>query len=70
VSEPIIRRATSDDLPAIVALLADDALGGTREDPGPPLNPRYGLAFEAIERDPNQLLMVADLGEAWSAACN
>ena len=55
-----IRRARADDLPAIVALLADDPLGATREDPSIPLNPRYVEAFEAIERDPNQLLAVVE----------
>ena len=59
-----IRRATSDDLAAIVGLLADDALGRSRENPGPPLDPCYGEAFAAIERDPNQFLAVAeDAGE-------
>jgi ribosomal protein S18 acetylase RimI-like enzyme len=54
------RAATSEDLPAILAMLMDDALGKLREDLGPPLNPRYLEAFAAIERDPNQLLAVAD----------
>ncbi len=59
-----IRRARADDLPAIVALLADDALGATREDASIPLDPRYGQAFQAIDRDPNQLLAVVDRGGA------
>ncbi|MGI9404777.1 MAG: GNAT family N-acetyltransferase [Hyphomicrobiaceae bacterium] len=54
------RRATPDDVPAIVALIADDQLGATREDPGPPLHPDYTTAFDAIGADPNQLLAVAD----------
>ena len=54
------RAATADDLPAIIALLMDDELGKLREDLGPPLNPRYLEAFEAIAGDPNQLLAVAD----------
>lgn len=57
-----IRRATSADLAAIVGLLADDALGRSRENPGPPLDPCYGEAFAAIERDPNQFLAVAEEG--------
>jgi ribosomal protein S18 acetylase RimI-like enzyme len=57
---PSFRPATEADLPALVALLADDELGRNREDAGPPLNPRYALAFEAIERDANQMLMVAE----------
>ncbi len=54
-----IRRATAADLPAIVALLADDALGKTREAPG---DPCYAEAFAAIEADPNQLLAVVEEG--------
>lgn len=53
-----IRRATVEDLPAIVAMLADDPLGATRESPDD-LTP-YELAFEHIDRDPNQHLMVAE----------
>ncbi|MGF1595211.1 MAG: GNAT family N-acetyltransferase [Kiloniellaceae bacterium] len=59
-----IRRATSADLTAIVHLLADDALGRSRESPGPPLDPCYAEAFAAIERDPNQFLAVAEEGGA------
>lgn len=51
------RRATAEDLPAIVALLADDVLGAAREHPG---DPAYTFAFEAIEADANQLLAVAE----------
>lgn len=54
------RRAESHDLPAIVAMLADDALGSTREDPRLPLAPAYLDAFAAIQADPNQLLAVAE----------
>jgi ribosomal protein S18 acetylase RimI-like enzyme len=56
----IFRPATTADLPAILAMLIDDELGKLREDPGTPLNPSYLEAFEAIARDPNQLLAVAD----------
>lgn len=59
-----IRVATADDVPAIVALLADDPLGATREDPGTPLNPRYADAFDAIDRDPNNIVLVAVDGDA------
>ena len=61
-SRPVIfRRATSDDLAAIVALLADDPLGRDREDAGADLA-GYRDAFAVIERDPNQLLAVAERG--------
>jgi len=54
------RRAASDDLPAIVALLADDPIGSGRECAGTRLDPSYAEAFAAVERDPNQLLAVAE----------
>jgi len=53
------RRAEAGDLPAIVAMLADDELGRTREDSRLPLARAYLQAFAAIEADPNQLLAVA-----------
>lgn len=54
---PVFRAARAEDVAAIVALLADDALGRARESPG---DPAYAAAFAAIERDPNQLLVVAE----------
>jgi GNAT superfamily N-acetyltransferase len=53
-----IRRATEEDVPAIVLLLAEDELGATRESPGD-LAP-YRTAFKAIDADPNQFLAVAE----------
>ena len=58
MSDIAFRRATRADLPAIIALLADDPLGATREDPTDPPNPAYIDAFDAIDRDPNQYLAV------------
>lgn len=55
----IYRDATEADLPAIVALLADDALGAAREHPAMPLAPSYYEAFRAIEATPYQRLLVA-----------
>ncbi|MEG3629886.1 GNAT family N-acetyltransferase [Streptomyces poriticola] len=52
-----IRPADENDIPAIVALLADDPLGAQRESPGD-LSP-YLPAFERLRTDPNQHLMVA-----------
>ncbi|SCB58009.1 L-amino acid N-acyltransferase YncA [Rhizobium aethiopicum] len=53
------RLARQADLAAIVRLLADDDLGGTREIVSDPVDPRYLSAFTAIEADANQLLAVA-----------
>jgi GNAT superfamily N-acetyltransferase len=59
-----MRRATVADLPAIVRLLADDPLGARRERYATPLPAGYEAAFAAIERDPNQELTVACVGDA------
>ena len=53
------RRANTSDLPAIVALLADDPIGAQREDLTLPIAQSYLEAFSAIEADPNQILAVA-----------
>ncbi len=64
MSEPLFRRATAADLPAIIALLADDVLGAGREDASMPPNARYVAAFAAIEADANQYLAVMELDGA------
>ncbi|MFE2311828.1 GNAT family N-acetyltransferase [Streptomyces sp. NPDC059441] len=51
------RPAASDDVPAIVAMLADDPLGAQRESPDD-LTP-YLTALERLSADPNQHLVVA-----------
>lgn len=53
-----IRPAVADDIPAIVAMLADDPLGAQRESPDD-LTP-YLPALERLRRDPNQHLVVAE----------
>ena len=59
---PSSGRAQRADVPAMVAMLADDPLGALREQPG---DPAYLAAFDALDADPNQLLVVAELaGEA------
>lgn len=57
------RRAQAADLPAIIALLADDVLGQQREDASSPPNRKYVEAFSAIDTDPHQLQAVAILSE-------
>jgi ADP-ribose pyrophosphatase YjhB (NUDIX family) len=56
----VLRRATAADVGAIVALIADDQLGATRDDPGDLA--AYLPAFAAIDADPAQLLVVLDDG--------
>jgi len=52
-----IRPATTDDVSAIVGMLADDPLGAQRESPDD-LTP-YLAALERLSSDPNQHLVVA-----------
>jgi GNAT superfamily N-acetyltransferase len=52
------RRAVAADVPAIVAMLADDPLGATRENPAD--LSAYLRAFDEIDGDSRQLLVVAD----------
>jgi GNAT superfamily N-acetyltransferase len=54
------RRATKNDVPYIVKIMADDKLGKLRENYREPLPESYYDAFEIINSDPNQELMVAE----------
>ena len=54
------RRATKNDLEAIVEMLADDELGKTRENFQTPLPNEYLAAFENINADKNQELIVVE----------
>ena len=54
----VIRGAVRDDVPAIVAMLADDPLGAAREDLGDPRT--YDAAYERVVADPGQHLVVAE----------
>ncbi len=54
-----IRRATPADLPRIVELLTQLSIEADREDPAHD----YGAAFEAIEADPRQTLLVYESPE-------
>ena len=54
------REARLDDLAALVEMLADDELGQTRELPGTPLKDGYMAAFESIQNDPNNELIVCE----------
>jgi GNAT superfamily N-acetyltransferase len=55
------RIAVRNDVPEIVRLLADDALGAKRERYELPLPASYLAAFDAIAADPNNELVVACL---------
>lgn len=54
-----MRRASREDVGAILALLADDDLHKLEDTS---VTPRHMAAFDGIDRDSNQLLAVAELG--------
>jgi GNAT superfamily N-acetyltransferase len=58
---PAFRRARRGDVPAIVRLLADDPLGRDREVSSPEPPAAYWRAFDAVDRDGRNLLVVAEL---------
>jgi ribosomal protein S18 acetylase RimI-like enzyme len=64
-----IRRARRDDVGAIVGMLADDPLGNARERIEQPLPPSYFRAFDAVERDANIRLVVAEDGDGAVVGC-
>jgi ribosomal protein S18 acetylase RimI-like enzyme len=72
MAEPLqvtIRRARRDDVGFIIAMLADDPLGSARERLDDPLPESYFKAFEALDRDPNIELVVAQDGEGTVVGC-
>ncbi len=52
------RKAIKEDIPKLVEMIADDALGQTRENFQDPLPSVYYEAFQKIDSDPNQELIV------------
>ncbi len=56
----VFRDATHADLPAVIGLLAKDPLGRKRERFADPLPDCYTRAFDAIERDPNNRIIVVE----------
>jgi hypothetical protein len=57
----IIRKAIRSDIPLIVRLLADDNIGVTREKYEEPLPQSYYSAFDIINTDINNWLIVVEL---------
>lgn len=60
MSDLLFRTAVRGDLPAVLALLADDDLGRSRD--VPTVDDAYARAFEAITTDPRNELVVAERG--------
>jgi ribosomal protein S18 acetylase RimI-like enzyme len=69
IARVTIRPARREDVPAIVAMLADDALGRGRERINDPLPPSYGAAFARIEAADNIQLVVAEDGDGRVIGC-
>ncbi len=69
MAEVDFRLATRADVPAILALLADDRLGAARETVGEDVDAAYWRAFEAIDADPNNELVVGAAGGEVVATC-
>jgi ribosomal protein S18 acetylase RimI-like enzyme len=69
VSQVTIRPTRAGDVGVIVAMLADDPLGGPRERIEDPLPQCYLAAFERIVGDPNIQLVVAEDGEGAVVGC-
>jgi len=55
-----LRHARREDVVSIVKMLADDALGGSRERIEDPLPSCYFAAFDKVAHDPNITLVVAE----------
>ena len=68
ISEVTIRRVRREDVPAIVRLLAGDQLGATRANTSEPLVAAYWEAFDELDADPRQQLIVAELHGAVAGA--
>ncbi|WP_431936517.1 N-acetyltransferase family protein [Micromonospora sp. RP3T] len=60
MTEVIFREAVRADLPDVLALLADDVLGRTRD--RPEVDAAYERAFADLDADPRNHLIVADDG--------
>ncbi len=60
----VLRDATREEVPAVVRMLADDALGASREQLSEPLPQVYYEAFDETAADPNNRLLIAELDGA------
>ncbi len=63
MEEITFRLAGENDLAAIIQMLSDDPLGALRENVQWPLPETYQFAFDTIQNDVNQELMVAMIAD-------
>ncbi len=61
-TSPTVRRADAADVPAILAMLADDDLTRARGYATLEVTDRHRAAFAAIDADPNQFLAIVEDG--------
>ena len=64
------RKAKIDDLKRIIELLIEDDLGRQRENSSAEISENYISAFQRIDKDPNQYLMVAENEAEIVATCH
>ena len=60
MTQPVVRDATEADLPRLLELLDQLSTDAEREDPRLPPAASYRTAFQEIERDPRQRLLVVE----------
>ena len=65
-----VRKATSEDIATIIALLIEDELGASRQEQSPKAMIKYHQAFQLIDCDPNQYLMVVENNDMVIATCH
>jgi N-acetylglutamate synthase-like GNAT family acetyltransferase len=64
------RKAKKEDLPRLIELLLEDELGQMRESKNVTLDENYVKAFDKIDSDPNQYLMVVENGPEIIGTCH
>ncbi|GIF66877.1 acetyltransferase [Asanoa ishikariensis] len=62
MTDLIFRSALRSDVPAIVGLLADDPIGAGRETVTEEIDAAYWQAFDALDGDPRNTVVVAVVG--------
>jgi GNAT superfamily N-acetyltransferase len=61
-AQVVVREAREDDLDALIALFAADAVGGHGDTLAPEAYPHYLKAFKTIAASPDQTLYIAERG--------
>src|SRR5262245_38714622 len=62
MSEITFRNAREEDLPTLVALLADDDIAAGREQAKGDLLPAYRAAFDEMSKNPHNRVLIAEIG--------